>query len=45
VPEQSYAVDASGKRFLVVQREDQRDLGPQGVEVILNWFDEIRRRS
>jgi Tol biopolymer transport system component len=44
-PEQSYAVDANGERFLKLVRADEGESGPDRVVVVVNWFDELRRRS
>ena len=34
-----------GKRFAVVQAEVPEQKGPQQVTVLLNFFDELRRRA
>ena len=43
--EQSYAVDSNGERFLKITRADEGASGPDRVIVMVNWFDELRRRS
>jgi serine/threonine protein kinase/Tol biopolymer transport system component len=45
LPEQSYSVDANGERFLTVGRVDEKEAGPDRVVVMVNWFDELRRRT
>jgi hypothetical protein len=34
-----------GKRFIVVQTEAPEQKGPQKVTLLLNFFDELRRRA
>jgi len=34
-----------GKRFVVLQREEPEQKGPQHVTFLLNFFDELRRRA
>ncbi len=38
----NYDVSADGQRFLMIQRE--HDLVPTEIIVVLNWFEELKRR-
>jgi hypothetical protein len=38
-----YDVAPDGKRFLMI-KEDPAESGPAHVKVVLNWFDEVKRR-
>ncbi len=38
-----YDVSPDGKRFLMI-KEDPAELGPAHVNVVLNWFEEVKRR-
>ncbi len=40
-PGSSYDISPDGKRFLMIQRE--QDLVPTEIIVILNWFEELKR--
>jgi tRNA A-37 threonylcarbamoyl transferase component Bud32/Tol biopolymer transport system component len=40
---ESYDADFDGKRFLMIKR-DPAESGPTRVNVILNWFEEVKRR-
>ena len=39
----SYDVAPDGTRFLMI-KEDPAELGPAQVKVVLNWFEEVKRR-
>ena len=39
----SYDVAPDGRRFLMI-KEDPAELGPAHVNVVLNWFEEVKRR-
>ena len=39
----SYDVDLEGKRFLMIKK-DPAESGPARINVVLNWFEEVRRR-
>ncbi len=39
----SYDVSPDGARFLMI-KEDAAELGPAHVKVVLNWFEEVKRR-
>ena len=39
------AFAGEGERFLKIMRADEGQAGPDRVVVVLNWFDELRRRS
>ena len=42
---QNFALHPDGKRFAVLKApEDSEQTGPTHVNLILNWFDEVRRR-
>ena len=42
---QNFALHPNGKRFAVLKApEDSEQTGPTHVNLILNWFDEVRRR-
>ena len=43
--EQTYSVDSIGERFLEIVPADEGESGPDRVVVMVNWFDELRRRS
>jgi serine/threonine-protein kinase len=38
-----YDVSPDGSRFIMI-KEDPAELGPAHVNVVLNWFDEVKRR-
>ncbi len=40
----SYDVSADGKRFLMLKSAAEPESGPAQVHVVLEWFEEIRRR-
>ncbi len=41
----NFALDPDGKRFAVLKApEDSEQTGPTQVTIVLNWFDEVRRR-
>jgi hypothetical protein len=40
----SFDVSNDGQRFLMVQSSDQGP-NPTQIRVVLNWFDELRRRA
>jgi serine/threonine-protein kinase len=44
IPEWTYSVDANGERFLKIARAEEGQSGPDRVVVVVNWFDELRRR-
>jgi hypothetical protein len=39
----SYDVAPDGKRFLMIRR-DPSESGPPRVNVVLNWFEDVKRR-
>jgi serine/threonine-protein kinase len=39
-----YDVTADGSRFIMI-KEDPAELGPAHVNVVLNWFEEVKRRA
>ncbi|MGD8818004.1 MAG: protein kinase [Acidobacteriota bacterium] len=39
-----YSVDTNGDRFLIFAPADEGESGPDRVEVVVNWFDSLRRR-
>jgi eukaryotic-like serine/threonine-protein kinase len=41
---ESYDADLDGKRFLMIKK-DPVESGPARVNVVLNWFDEVKRRA
>jgi serine/threonine-protein kinase len=45
IQDQSYSVDANGERFLKLTRAEEGESGPDRVVVVVNWFDELRRRN
>jgi hypothetical protein len=45
-PVRGYDVSADGQRFLMIQPKDQRLLQlPTQMVVVLNWFQELKRRA
>jgi len=40
----SYDVSADGKRFLMIRSAGQEEGGSGQVHIVLEWFEEIRRR-
>jgi hypothetical protein len=42
-PERSYDVSADGQRFLLLRSNERPADGITGLEVVLNWFEELKR--
>jgi len=42
-PVRWYDLDATGKRFLVVQEQPRPPARPNQIVLVQNWFDELRR--
>jgi len=40
----NYDVSPDGQRFLMLKRAGQDDQGPTQINIVLNWFDELKRR-
>jgi serine/threonine-protein kinase len=40
----SYDVTADGKRFLMLKEQAERQGAPDQLHVVVNWFEELRRR-
>ncbi len=38
-----YDVTSDGTRFLMI-KEDPAESGPAQVKIVLNWFEEVKRR-
>jgi eukaryotic-like serine/threonine-protein kinase len=43
-PVANYAVSPDGQRFLMVKPVDQEQPAPTQINVVLNWFEELKRR-
>jgi hypothetical protein len=39
-----YAVSPDGQRFLMLKPAEQERAGPTQINVVLNWFEELKRR-
>jgi serine/threonine-protein kinase len=42
--EPNYDVSPDGKRFLMVKPSEQEQAAPTQINVVLNWFEELKRR-
>jgi eukaryotic-like serine/threonine-protein kinase len=40
----NYDVSPDGRRFLMIKPSDAGDAAPSQINVVLNWFEELRRR-
>ena len=40
----NYDVSADGQRFLMVKPSEQAQAAPTQISVVLNWFEELKRR-
>jgi hypothetical protein len=40
----NYDVSPDGQRFLMIQAGEQDSAAPQQIHVVLNWFEELKRR-
>jgi len=40
----NYDVSHDGQRFLMIRRVEQAEAAPTQINVVLNWFDELKRR-
>jgi eukaryotic-like serine/threonine-protein kinase len=40
----NYDVSADGQRFLMLKRSEQAGAAPTQINVVLNWFEELKRR-
>jgi len=40
----NYDVSRDGQRFLMFKADGQYDQGPTQINIVLNWFDELKRR-
>jgi hypothetical protein len=43
-PSTDYDVSLDGQRFLMVKPSEQAQAGPTQINVVLNWFEELKRR-
>jgi len=39
-----YDVSHDGQRFLMIQADEQDSTEPQQINVVLNWFEELKQR-
>jgi len=44
VPNANYDVSPDGQRFLMVKPSEQEQAAPTKINVVLNWFEELKRR-
>jgi serine/threonine protein kinase/Tol biopolymer transport system component len=44
VPSVDYDVSPDGQRFLMVKSTEQEQAAPTQINVVLNWFEELKRR-
>ena len=44
VPAVNYDVSPDGQRFLMIKASEQEQAGPTQINVVLNWFEELKRR-
>jgi serine/threonine-protein kinase len=44
VPINDYDVSPDGQRFLMVKPTEQEQAAPTQINVVLNWFEELKRR-
>jgi Tol biopolymer transport system component len=44
VPVANYAVSPDGQRFLMLKPSEQAPTAPTQINVVLNWFEELKRR-
>jgi hypothetical protein len=44
VPSTDYDVSLDGQHFLMVKPSEQAQAGPTQINVVLNWFEELKRR-
>jgi hypothetical protein len=40
----NYDVHLDGRRFVMIQRGDDASEAPREINVVLNWFEELRQR-
>jgi hypothetical protein len=40
----NYDVSPDGQRFLLVKPSEQEQAAPTQINVVLNWFEELKRR-
>jgi serine/threonine protein kinase/Tol biopolymer transport system component len=44
IPVANYDVSADGQRFLMLKQSEQAQSAPTQINVVLNWFEELKRR-
>jgi len=44
VPSADYDVSSDGQRFLMLKSSEQEQAAPTQINVVLNWFEELKRR-
>ncbi len=44
VPLTNYDVSPDGQRFLMVKPSEQAQAAPTQINVVLNWFEELKQR-
>ena len=44
VPIDNYDVSPDGQRFLMIKPSEQAQAAPTQINVVLNWFEELKRR-
>ena len=44
VPFDNYDVSPDGQRFLMLKPSEQAQAAPAQINVVLNWFEELKRR-
>ena len=44
VPIDNYDVSPDGQRFLMLKLSEQAQAAPTQINVVLNWFEELKRR-
>ena len=44
VPIANYDVSPDGQRFLMLKPSEQAQAAPTQINVVLNWFEELKRR-
>ena len=44
LPIANYDVSPDGQRFLMIKPVEQKQAGPTQINVVLNWFEELKQK-